>query len=488
MRASTFRQLAGWEIKRLVAERTGVMLILLWCGLLTVAAQQGQRYVHGQHAEILAAQKVDFKAWAIKQARLAEIEGGFVEPEPFADPRSPTNSVMGRSGERPVVLTPTPLAALSGGSGDLAPAVLRTGMITKLIGPAQSIENPANRLAGPLDLTFVVSALLPLFVLALSFDLLARERDAKIWSLLASQPTSLRRIVGARLAVHFVAFWLPLAIAVSGATWLSHPPAHSALPAVGEVALWLGIAAVYLLFWQLLAAALNFRSGAAATNAVLLAGAWLAAVLLIPSAVDALVQSIAPPPDRREFLLEVRGIETDLFKRADELRDAYYAAHPDQRPQVVLNEYDTYYVQNLYPRALAADAALAPTLTRLAQERAAQAHWWRGLAWFSPTLAFRLATEQLAGVTPIQRSILPERAKQFQGEMRAVFGANLASMRPLTLADYDRKPTPPTLELRFSDRLRDAWPSLLGLCGATVAMGLFVRRTHRFAHRAFTSS
>ena len=401
------------------------------------------------------------------------MEAGLAKPEPFADPRSPTNSVMGRSGERPVVLTPAPLAVVSAGSGDLAPAVLRTGMITKLIAPSQSIENPANRLAGRLDLAFVVSALLPLFVLALSFDVLARERDAKIWPLLASQPTSVRRIVTARLTVHFIALWVPLAAVSLIAAILGHRGGNASMPSVlAEVSLWLILAAVYLVFWQLLAAALNLRDRSSATNAVLLAGAWLASVLLIPSAIDAVVQSVAPPPDRRVFLLEVREVETDLFKRADELRDAYYAANPGDRPQVALNEYDTYYVQNLYPRALAADAALASTLAKLARDRAAQAGWWRALSWLSPTVAFRLATEQLAGATPLQRSVLTERAREFQVQMRVLFGSKLASMAPLTLADYDRAPSPPVIRLPLSQRLRVAWPALAGVLGATFALAL----------------
>jgi ABC-2 type transport system permease protein len=468
--------LARWELRRLVAERTGVVLILLWCGLIAVAAYQGRRHTAAQHAEISSAREADTKAWALKRARLAEIERGGAKPEPFADPRSPTHAIMGRSGERPVVLEPTPLAAVSAGSGDLAPAVLRAGMVTKLLAPAQSIENPANRLAGPLDLTFLVGALLPLFVLALSFDVLARERDAKIWPLLASQPTSVPRIVTARLAVHFAALWLPLAAATLVAALSSRTGHHSSiLSTLAEVTLWLGLAAAYLLFWQLLAAALNFRARSAATNAVLLAGAWLASVLLIPSLLDAAVQAVAPPPDRRAFLLEVRAVETDLFKRADELRDAYYAANPSDRPQVPLNEYDTYFVQNLYPRALAADAALAPTLTDVARARAAQARAWRALAWLSPTLAFRFATEQLAGVTPLQRNVLPDRAREFQVQMRAAFGSHLASMKPLTLADYNRVPEPPLVRLPFAARLHAAWPAVAGVLGATLALALFLR-------------
>ncbi len=460
--------LARWELRRLLAERTGVALIALWCLLLGFAATQGIRQVQARHAAIAVALASDRTNWTEKRAQLVEIEAGRAEPKPFRDPRSPTNSVMGMSGERPLVQVPAPLAALASGPGDLAPAVRKVNMITKLFVAPQSIENPANRLAGPLDLSFVVATMLPLFVLALSFDVLARERDAGILPLIASQPVSLGRIMGARLAVHFVALGCPLAMAATAAVVATLPPSGSLPAALGELSLWLGLAAVYLVFWQTLAALLNIRSRSAASNAVMLCGLWLAAVIVIPSGIQALVQSIAPPPDRREFVLQVREIETDLFKRVEEIRDAYYAERPDRRPTATLNEYDTYFVQNLWPRALAGDAALAPALLRTDEARARQAGWWRRLAWLSPTLAFRLATEQLAGVTPVQQGAFQSAARAFQRDWRAHFGAQLASMTPLTLSDYDTKPEPPVVKELTSARLRFAAPSLLGVAAATL--------------------
>jgi ABC-2 type transport system permease protein len=466
---STFR-LALWEVRRLARERHALVLLALWTGLLALAASYGVRDVRARHADIAAVLERDQVAWASKRARLAEIESGRAEAKPFQDPRSPTNSVMGRSGERPVALLPTPLAALSAGTGDLAPAVRNVSMITKLHLPVESLENPANRLAGPLDLAFITAALLPLFVLALSFDVLARERDAGILPLLGTQPVALTRLIAARLAVHFVALWLPLAVTATAAVLLTLAPGAAALGALGEVGVWLSVAAAYAMFWQALAALINFRSRSAAHNAVLLCGAWLAAVVVLPSVVQAIVQTVAPPPDRREFVLHMREIETDLFKRIEEIRDAYYAADPSRRPAMEMNEYDTYFVQNLWPRAIAADAALAPALQKIDRARAAQSAWWRRLAWLSPTLAFRLATEQLAGVTPVQQAAFIDHARSFQQRWREHFGAKLAAMTPLTLADYDTKPDPVPASEAFASRLSFAAPAL----GGVLALTMFV--------------
>ncbi len=52
---------ARWELRRLVAERTGIVLIALSCGLVALAAYQGQRHTADKHAEISAALKADPK-------------------------------------------------------------------------------------------------------------------------------------------------------------------------------------------------------------------------------------------------------------------------------------------------------------------------------------------------------------------------------------------------------------------------------------------
>jgi len=237
---------------------------------------------------------------------------------------------------------------------------------------------------------------------------------------------------------------------------------------------------VYLIFWQSIVAWVNFRPWSASTNALVLSGAWLAAVLVLPALIQTAVNALAPLPDRRAFILEVRTVETDLFKRADEIRDNYYGSNPALRPTVALNEYDTYFVQNLWPRALAADAALAPVLDGLNRRRDAHAAWWHRLVSISPTLAFRSATEQLAGATPPQQSRLIAEASVFQGKLRAHFGAKLASMRSLTLADYDGKPEPPLIESPLRERVGDACPALLGLIlFALSALGLAVRSSAR---------
>lgn len=476
--SASFLRLIHWEVRRLRAEFVTVTLVALWMSLLAVAAWQGATMTHARHVEIADARSADALAWNDKRARLAEIEAGRAGVPTFGNPRSPTQSVLMSTSDRPVTLQPTPLAALAVGASETSPVVKRSGVVAKVYLPPDNLENPANRLAGRLDLAFVVSALLPLFVLALAFDVLARERELGIWPVLASQPTRISKVVRARLGLHFVLLWVPLVITASAAVLSAQPEDASTIASAGELVLWLVLAAVYLLFWQAVAAWINFRGQSAAGNALALCGAWVLFAVLIPAAVQLYARAVAPAPDHLNLVLVQRNVDIASHDQADQIRADFYARHGYQPPTVALSEYDTFFVNNIVPRAFAADQKLAPALNEIRERREAHGQRLTQLAWLSPSLAFRLATEQLAGVTPPQQHRLIEEARRFQRAWRAHFGAKLASMTNLTLADYDTKPEPPQVIVSFRERLALAALPIGGLLAASFLVMFLAVRTH----------
>lgn len=478
----TLLRLMYWEWRRLWVERTHLLLLGVWVGLLAVAGWQGASMTRARHTEIEAARSSAEARWQERRARLIEIEAGRVEPEQFGDPRSPTSSVLVATSDQPVVLIPAPLAAIAAGASEMAPAVKRAGTLTKVHIPPDNLENPANRLAGRFDLLFVVSALLPLFVLAFAFDVLARERELNIWPLLASQPVKPAWVVAGRLGLHFLLLWLPLVVVTIIAVFAAQPANVSLASVSGEPACWLSLAAAYLLFWQALAAWINFQKLSAAGNALALCGTWLVFVLLVPALVQVAVRMTAPAPDRLGLVLAQRDVDIALHKRADTVRDAFYARYNYEPPKVALNEYDTFYVGNILPRAFAADDALSASLDEIDRRRQLQSRRTGQLAWLSPALAFRRATEQLAGVSPVQQGIIIQQARAFQKRWRAHFGAKLASMTPLTVQDYDTKPEPPVVQVPFAERLRSALSAIVAVliaCGIALGWAVATARKSR---------
>ena len=73
-------------------------------------------------------------------------------------------------------------------------------------------------------------------------------------------------------------------------------------PDFGGLALWAAVVAGYGLFWIALAVLVNTVRLRAATNAVVLAGIWLALVAVIPAIAQAAVTAAVPVPSRIEAI------------------------------------------------------------------------------------------------------------------------------------------------------------------------------------------
>ena len=143
---------------------------------------------------------------------------------------------------------PSPLAFAVVGMRDVSPYILR---VRALGLEAQIFDgdsyNPELALAGRFDYAFVLVFLLPLFVIALLFDLRSGEREAGRACMLAALPGAgtallVRRVV-VRAAAVLVCLSVPFAVAAT----------LNAVPLLQQLAV-LALSCVYLLFWVLLAA------------------------------------------------------------------------------------------------------------------------------------------------------------------------------------------------------------------------------------------
>ena len=98
------------------------------------------------------------------------------EANPEGDPPSVANpGALGVSVlSHYTVLPPTPLAALSIGQTDVQPTYYKVTIHPALtfLNEAE-IQNPLNVLAGSFDVAFIIVLLLPIFIVALTFDLMS---------------------------------------------------------------------------------------------------------------------------------------------------------------------------------------------------------------------------------------------------------------------------------------------------------------------------
>ncbi|TVP55138.1 MAG: DUF3526 domain-containing protein [Gemmatimonadales bacterium] len=467
------------EFRMLLADRI-VWVVAAAILLLTgYSVQVGAAAADHQRTQVEQAVDEERERYAGLRETMTSVHQGEVSPSPFQDPTRPY--VMGRArGQRFAVLPVNGFQATAVGQSDLIPPVvpvLLDGADPR--GAREEIENPVHLLAGPLDLAFLITFLLPLLALAISFDLLSREREQGTLALLLSQPVSARRIVAAKLLVRWgllmglvaVATLLSLLLFTTGIAWQ-------------PFLFWGIIVALYLGFWIGLAALVNATGRESARNAVALAFLWLVFVIVIPAGVQISAAFLHPVPSRAELVALEREEVRQVQEEASAVLARYYDDHPELLPEGSVDEVD------FQTRAFAVNqevqTRLRPVRENHREALRAQQDWIRTLRWLSPTLVTHEALIELAGTGDARFGAFEAAVDRFHREWVGFFEPLIYTDSRLTPEDLDRLPVW-TFEESSSGAAHAAAPGILGLLlFSALVLGIAMRLLRDGGDRRWT--
>ncbi len=315
-----------WVVLR--RETTPWVLTALLAALVGYALFSAARWVAFQESAIDAVFEEESGRLERLRTELQEIEAGSRQPSRNADPGNP-EAAGSRLAIRSAVHPPSPLAVLAVGQSDLYPYYLKvsTGSRETILA-ATEIENPDRLLTGRFDLAFVIVYLYPLFVIALGYNLISGERENGTFSLVASQPVPLRRVVAAKVALRLLlSLGLILALSLTG---MALAGVEIATPdSAVRLLLWFAVVSAYGLFWFALAALVDLRSRSSAASAVVLSGAWLLLTVVVPSSVQLAVSAYYPVPSRVEMIQATRRASAAAATASSQLLARYYEDHPE---------------------------------------------------------------------------------------------------------------------------------------------------------------
>jgi ABC-2 type transport system permease protein len=422
-----------WSLFR--KQKAYTVMLLLLALLACLAAANGVHRVW-EIRDYLATQIAqDQASWTEKRDLLIAMDAGRAKAKPFRDPHSPTQSVMsGRFLAEP----PTTLAALSPGGKDRHS--VKAGLGSHYKSGGENLRNPANHLDGQFDLSFVVVWVLPLVAFALTYDSIAGDRESGVMPLLLTQAGSLSPVITTRLLVRLAPLMIIIGLASGAAVWAGHGQAGLG-EALAEWLAWCLAVLVYLTFWIFLSGAVSCLAKTSAGACLNFTACWVGFALLAPAAAGILAERQAPAQDRLGFILTLRATDTRLTEQVDQVREAYYAKHPGNRPKPGLaNEYDDYFIGNYYPRQLALDRIVRPLVRGMEQRQENQYRALRNLSFLSPPMAMQLLTNNLAGRNPESHARFMRQVDEFQDDWRGYFDHKFAALIPLNLADYDNAP------------------------------------------------
>jgi ABC-2 type transport system permease protein len=423
------------ELLLLRRDRAVAGAVVLLAAACALAVTNGVRWRNTQEAAQIRALESEASEYAARRAAVVEYQ---VHPPPPLDPvlnnlHNPLSPyVVGQAG-RIVHLPLPPSVALAIGQYDLLPLQELVSIRTRqrTVADKDGLQNPLQLAAGRFDLSFVVVYLLPMLILALTYNLVALEREEGTLGLLRCQAGSLWRLMLARSLLRS----LILAAICALATLAGAGVADGV-----RVVLFLATIFCTALFWASLALWVNSRQCSSTANAAILALSWVLAVAIVPAAVQLVVDSVRPGPSRLELLDVVRNQSIDARRDAKKLVSDWYAAHPQWVPAGDAGP--------LY------DTATGGTMTHIEQDRrtlpveakfdaavAARQDLVNWLRFVSPAVVTSEALLDSSGASLDRFRHYKEQVKMFREQWLAWFHPLIFRKHVLQPSDYDQMPT-----------------------------------------------
>ncbi len=335
----------------------------------------------------------------------------------------------------PATLPPGPLADFAAGPADLHPS-------SSLISPWSNsanlfsnyqFANPTLLALGSFDLTFVVVVLMPLLMIAVSFDALAAERSQGSLRLIAAQPARLGGLIWTRLVLRNGFLWIALIGFALGAALLHRGEAPMA-DRVARFAAWTAVASLYGLFWfGLVALAVAFLKRAETAAATLVA-LWGILVLAVPALAGAAGEALYPPPSRLAYLSEMRAAQGEANREVDRLTKGFLLDHPDL---TVSDEEVPGYYRSAYLSNLEVEKRTAAILDGFAQSRAKRRALMSAVQYISPAIIAQETLNIIAGADIDRYLRFQDEARRSLLSLSDLIGPAVVARQRITLAEFD---------------------------------------------------
>ncbi|HJP39767.1 MAG TPA: DUF3526 domain-containing protein [Gammaproteobacteria bacterium] len=422
------------ELQQLGKSRPTIALFFLLVAAFVFAAWNGERAVekHVRGTQLVidqqAAKKqswlddlILYEDYVAEQGIPMQIAPPAYRPAPYGKPALGTNAgTVGEKVEDVAVLPPNGLSAFSVGQLDLQRGYSLINMKSKFfISDNYEIENPVNLSTGTFDISFVVLFLLPIFILALTYDLLSGEREAGTLALIQTQRVSMRVLMAAKICARasiFVAVILfsgLIAFAYGATGTIGFGFADSAM----RLVLWFAAVLVYSFFWFALGVRVNMFRKSSEANATILSCAWLSLVIIVPTLVSLVATSLYPAPSRMMLKVSQRAAFAEAEANLDETKRKFYIEHAEMVPDEDLEEYTLSFVA----RQEAMDIAVEPVYKRFEQQKEKQEKLVDTFQYASPAIVVQLALNDISGTSSSRFSVYLQQVYAYHAERKDYF-------------------------------------------------------------------
>lgn len=296
------------------------------------------------------------------------------------------------------------------------------------------LESPLTLLSGRFDLSFVAVYLLPLLVIALSYNLLSTEREQGTLPIAMSQPISALQMLDAKLVARIALVLGPFALLAAAAFVASADFSHERLVLF---VLWLSAAIAYGLFWIGVVAFVNALGRSSESNAVILACVWLMLVVVVPGALNVLVSTATPTPSRLAYVTEMRRATAEASQSSGELLAAYYEDHPE----LAAEEMQGGFLPAYFAQQREVERRVEPIVDDFESRLGAQQRLVRATSVLSPAVLLQESFNDIAGTGLARQRTFSTQARDFLAQWHQALRPKIFTAAEMAPADYDQLPS-----------------------------------------------
>jgi ABC-2 type transport system permease protein len=432
-----FQRIIKTEWRNLFAENSFLLLTVVFAILLSYGIYNGADWVEKRSAQSKTLIETQEKDLAEKKEKTAQGFKGSFEPGNFQpDPSDPYSIGMSL---QYAILPFASTAAFSIGQADVLPidAGVTISTLQRTVADKSGFENPLSFLTGRFDLSFVIVYLLPLFVLAMSFNLLSTERENGTLQLLLANPLKLTNLMTAKVTAQLVLILgIVLAVSLTGLLLTANDFANDFWL---RTLLWVLLITAYTAFWFSLAVFINSFGFSSAANAVVSSAVWLVLVLILPSLLNVAVSAIYPVPARNEAIAAIRNVNLDMRKDGSRVLSEHYQDHPELMPKNEKPDLNDFGLAFVYVQR-EQKKRVEEVENRFAEQLGKQQDLVRNLRFLSPSIITNEALNDIAGTGLERYSHFRGQVKEFDKAWADYFVPKIFRLEKLSAGDFEQIP------------------------------------------------
>jgi ABC-2 type transport system permease protein len=455
------RTTALWSILALLV---GAIVFAAWAGGRSITRQvEGAKAAATFEDGLREHMRKDTEKYQAKViAEGGEYQFAAVRHAPGKGPPQGTNAgAVGAETSKYVTLPPTGLAALSVGQSDIQLNYLPVSLATTLaVTKNLELENPINLMSGSFDIAFVVIFLLPIFILAMSYDLLSSEKERGTLAMILAHPISIRELMASKI-ISRAAIMLAVVLSFGIIALLTVGTALDTADTWIRFGFWMISTILYSSFWFALAVLVNVYGKNSATNGTVLAGIWLVLVVIVPTLVSMVATTVYPAPSRMELTISAREAQTIAEKNFMSKLDEYYYDHLEFVPEGDKKAMDFLTLAQANSNSI--EKAVRPLYDDFQLQLNRQEGLVQRFQFLSPAIMMQLALNEISGTSADRYEHFLNQVYVFHTEWKEFFSTKFLQRYPLKPADYDSFPEFSFEEEAFGAMLQRLIPSLLGM-------------------------